>query len=78
MDGYLCTIQEYWRGFMGQITSTNSVYIGCKEKEIFIPIDDDTPKDVLSTLLECMINMVNGLFEPKQALLLIFTKYSSK
>lgn len=63
---------------MDQLTSTNSVYIGCEENKIFIPNDDATPEDVLSTLLECTTIMVNDLFEPEQSLLLIFTKDSSK
>ncbi|XP_058741754.1 uncharacterized protein LOC131614144 [Vicia villosa] len=42
--------------------SANSVYIGCKEKAIFIPAEETTPTNAIEHLLEGTINMINYLF----------------
>lgn len=43
--------------------SANSVFIGCGEKSIIIPSSEAAPKDVLTTILEGTVDMVNFLFE---------------
>lgn len=53
--------------------STNYVYIDCKEKVIFIPTEEATPYDLISTLLEGTINMINCQFKQDKAFLLILT-----
>ncbi|XP_050889913.1 uncharacterized protein LOC127095242 [Lathyrus oleraceus] len=57
--------------------SANSVFIGCEEKLIIIPSSEDTPKDVLTTILEGTVGMVNFLFENEKSVLLVLTKESS-
>ncbi|XP_050890243.1 uncharacterized protein LOC127095618 [Lathyrus oleraceus] len=57
--------------------SANSVFIGCKENLIIIPSSEATPKDVVNTILECTVGMVNFLFENKKSILLVLTKESS-
>ncbi|XP_050876512.1 uncharacterized protein LOC127080227 [Lathyrus oleraceus] len=57
--------------------SANSVFIGCEEKLIIIPSSESTPKDVLTTILEGTVGMVNFLFEKEKSVLLILTKESS-
>ncbi|XP_050876633.1 uncharacterized protein LOC127080349 [Lathyrus oleraceus] len=57
--------------------SANSVFIGCEEKLIIIPSSEATPKDVLTTIWEGTIGMVNFLFEKEKSVLLVLTKKSS-
>ncbi|XP_050902755.1 uncharacterized protein LOC127115201 [Lathyrus oleraceus] len=57
--------------------SANSVFIGCEEKLIIIPSSEATPKDVLTTILEGTIGMINFLFEKEKSVLLVLTKESS-
>ncbi|XP_050919253.1 uncharacterized protein LOC127136776 [Lathyrus oleraceus] len=57
--------------------SANSVFIGCEEKLIIIPSSETTPKDVLTTILEGTVGMVNFLFENEKSVLLVLTKESS-
>ncbi|XP_050915951.1 uncharacterized protein LOC127131053 [Lathyrus oleraceus] len=54
--------------------SANSVFIGCEEKLIIIPSSGATPKDVLTTILEGTVGMVNFLFENENSVLLVLTK----
>ncbi|XP_050899998.1 uncharacterized protein LOC127106734 [Lathyrus oleraceus] len=56
--------------------SANSVFIGCEEKLIIIPSSETTPIDVLTTILEGTVDMVNFLFEKEKLVLLVFTKGS--
>ncbi|XP_058727417.1 uncharacterized protein LOC131598861 [Vicia villosa] len=51
----------------------NSVYIGCKEKAIFIPAEETTPTEAIGQLLEGVINMVNYLFTQEKSFLLALT-----
>ncbi|XP_050900642.1 uncharacterized protein LOC127107408 [Lathyrus oleraceus] len=57
--------------------SANSVFIGCEEKLIIIPSSEATPKDVLTTILEGTVDMVNLLFENEKSVLLVPTKEPS-
>ncbi|XP_050916803.1 uncharacterized protein LOC127131976 [Lathyrus oleraceus] len=57
--------------------SANSVFIGCEEKLIIIPSNEATPKDVLTTILEGTVGMVNFLFEKEKSVLLVLTKESN-
>ena len=57
--------------------SANSVFIGCEEKLIIIPSSESTPNDVLTTILEGTVGMVNFLFENEKSVLLALTKESS-
>ncbi|XP_050915463.1 uncharacterized protein LOC127130513 [Lathyrus oleraceus] len=57
--------------------SANLVFIGCEEKLIIIQSSEATPKDVLTTILEGMVGMVNFLFENEKSVLLVLTKESS-
>ncbi|XP_050877002.1 uncharacterized protein LOC127080744 [Lathyrus oleraceus] len=57
--------------------SSNSVFIGCEEKLIIIPSSEATPKDVLTTILEGTVGMVNFLFEKEKSVLLVLTKEPS-
>ncbi|XP_050876879.1 uncharacterized protein LOC127080606 [Lathyrus oleraceus] len=54
--------------------SANSVFIGCEEKLIILTSSEATPKDVLTTILEGTIGMVNFLFEKEKLVLLVLTK----
>lgn len=54
--------------------SANSMFIGYEEKLIIIPSSEATPKDVLTTILEGMIGMVNYLFEKEKSVILVLTK----
>ncbi|XP_058780179.1 uncharacterized protein LOC131653873 [Vicia villosa] len=56
--------------------SANSVYIGCKEKAIFIPAEETTPTDAIEHLLEGTINMINYLFAQEKSFLLVLTSDS--
>ncbi|XP_050897996.1 uncharacterized protein LOC127104900 [Lathyrus oleraceus] len=56
--------------------SANSVFIGCEEKLIIIPSSEATPKNVLTTILEGTVGMVNFLFEKEKSVLLVLTKES--
>ncbi|XP_050909297.1 uncharacterized protein LOC127123080 [Lathyrus oleraceus] len=58
--------------------SSNSVFIGCEEKLIITPSSESTPKDVLTTILEGTIDMVNFLFEKEKSVLLVIIKEPSK
>ncbi|XP_050914925.1 uncharacterized protein LOC127129853 [Lathyrus oleraceus] len=57
--------------------SANSVFIGCEEKLIIIPSSEATPKDVLTTILEGTVGMVNFLFENEKSVLLVLIKEPS-
>ncbi|XP_050908644.1 uncharacterized protein LOC127122336 [Lathyrus oleraceus] len=57
--------------------SANSVFIGCEKKLIVIPSSEVTLKDVLTTILEGTVGMVNFLFEKEKSVLLILTKEPS-
>ncbi|XP_050895293.1 uncharacterized protein LOC127101909 [Lathyrus oleraceus] len=57
--------------------SANSVFTGCEEKLFIIPSSEATPKDVLTTIFEGTIGMVNFLFENEKSTLLVLTKESS-
>ncbi|XP_050915453.1 uncharacterized protein LOC127130499 [Lathyrus oleraceus] len=57
--------------------SVNSVFIGCEEKMIIIPSSEATLTDVLTTILEGTVGMVNFLFEKEKSVLLVLTKESS-
>ncbi|XP_050909062.1 uncharacterized protein LOC127122824 [Lathyrus oleraceus] len=57
--------------------SANSVFIGCEEKLIIIPSSEATPRDVLTTILEGTVGMVNFLFENEKSVLLVLTKESN-
>ncbi|XP_058784742.1 uncharacterized protein LOC131659586 [Vicia villosa] len=56
--------------------SANSVYIGCKEKAIFIPTEETTPTDAIEHLLEGTVNMINYLFAQEKSFLLVLTSDS--
>lgn len=58
--------------------SSNSVFIGCEEKLIIIPSSETTLKDVLTTILEGVVDMVNFLFEKEKSILLVLTKEHSE
>ena len=53
------------------------MFIECEEKLIIIPSSESTLKDVLTTILESTIDMVNFLFEKEKYVLLVLTKESS-
>ncbi|XP_058746374.1 uncharacterized protein LOC131619278 [Vicia villosa] len=53
--------------------SANSVYIGCKEKTIFILAVETTSTDAIEHLLEGTINMVNYLFTQEKSFLFVLT-----
>ncbi|XP_050887442.1 uncharacterized protein LOC127092591 [Lathyrus oleraceus] len=57
--------------------SAKSVFIGCEEKLITIPSSEVTPKDVLTTILEGTVGMVNFLFENEKLVLLVLIKEPS-
>ncbi|XP_050875244.1 uncharacterized protein LOC127078868 [Lathyrus oleraceus] len=57
--------------------SANSVFIGCEEKLIIIPSSEATPKDVLTTILEGTVGMVNFLFVNEKSILLVLTRESN-
>lgn len=54
------------------------MYIGYEEKAIYIPTERDTPNDVITTLLEDTISMVNLLFEKERYILFILSSESSE
>ncbi|XP_058767821.1 uncharacterized protein LOC131641531 [Vicia villosa] len=56
--------------------SANSVYIGCKEKAIFIPAEETTSTDAIEHLLEGTINTINYLFTQEKSFLLVLTSDS--
>ncbi|XP_058775460.1 uncharacterized protein LOC131649719 [Vicia villosa] len=56
--------------------SANSVYIGCKEKAIFIPAGETAPIEAIEHLLEGTVNMINYLFAQEKSFLWFFTPYS--
>ncbi|XP_050892456.1 uncharacterized protein LOC127097998 [Lathyrus oleraceus] len=58
--------------------SSNSVFIGCEEKVIIIASKEATPKDVLTTILEGKVGMVNFLFEKENHVLLVLTMESGE
>ncbi|XP_058775364.1 uncharacterized protein LOC131649629 [Vicia villosa] len=55
------------------LVAANSVYIGCKEKAIFIPAEETTPTDSIEHLLEGTVNMINYLFAQGKSFLLVLT-----
>ncbi|XP_058784256.1 uncharacterized protein LOC131659028 [Vicia villosa] len=57
--------------------SPNSVYVGCKEKAIFIPAEETTSDDAIIKLIEGTINMVNYLFSQERSFLLVLSKEPS-
>ncbi|XP_058755199.1 uncharacterized protein LOC131628384 [Vicia villosa] len=44
--------------------SLNSVYIGCKEKAIFIPADETYSDDAITKLIEVFMDYMNRIFQP--------------
>ncbi|XP_058776820.1 uncharacterized protein LOC131651171 [Vicia villosa] len=56
--------------------SANSVYIGCKEKAIFIPAEETTSTEAIERLLEDTVNMINYLFAQEKSFLLVLTSDS--
>lgn len=52
------------------------MYIGCKEKVIFISADEATPDDVITILLGGSVSMINLLFKREKSTLLVITKES--
>ncbi|XP_058783112.1 uncharacterized protein LOC131657768 [Vicia villosa] len=56
--------------------TANSVYIGCKEKAIFIRAEETTPTDAIKHLLEGTVNMINYLFAQEKSFLLVLTSDS--
>ncbi|XP_058775979.1 uncharacterized protein LOC131650280 [Vicia villosa] len=57
--------------------SLNSVYIGCKEKAIFIPAEETSSDDAITKLIEGTINAVNYLFSQERSFLLVLSKEPS-
>ncbi|XP_058762351.1 uncharacterized protein LOC131635724 [Vicia villosa] len=57
--------------------SPNSVYIGCKEKAIFIPAEETTSDDAITKLIEGTIITVNYLFSQERSFLLVLSKEPS-
>ncbi|XP_058746758.1 uncharacterized protein LOC131619708 [Vicia villosa] len=53
--------------------SNNSVYIGCKEKAIFIPAKETTSIDVIGNLIKGTVKLVNYLFAQEKSFLLVLT-----
>ena len=53
------------------------MFIGCEEKLIILTSSEATPKDVLTTILEGTIGMVNLLFEKENSVFLVLTKEPS-
>ncbi|XP_050909288.1 uncharacterized protein LOC127123071 [Lathyrus oleraceus] len=62
---------------MGLI-SANFMYVGCKEKVIFVPTDGATPDNMITIILGCTVSMINLLFKHEKFTLLILTKESSE
>lgn len=60
------------------LISANSVYIGCKEKTIFILVEVATPNDVIPTLSKGKISMINYLFYQDKDFILILTMDSNE
>ncbi|XP_058758712.1 uncharacterized protein LOC131631965 [Vicia villosa] len=56
--------------------SANSVCISCKEKAIFIPVEETTSTDAIEHLLEGTVNMINYLFAQEKSFLLVLTSDS--
>src|SRR4051812_22559778 len=57
--------------------SLNSVYIGCKEKAIFIPAEETSSDDAITKLIEGTISTVNYLFSQERSFLLVLSKEPS-
>ncbi|XP_058757567.1 uncharacterized protein LOC131630843 [Vicia villosa] len=57
--------------------SLNSVYIGCKEKSIFIPAEETSSDDAITKLIEGTISAVNYLFSQERSFLLVLSKEPS-
>ncbi|XP_058726182.1 uncharacterized protein LOC131597504 [Vicia villosa] len=57
--------------------SLNSVYIGCKEKAIFIPAEETSSDDAITKLIEGTISVVNYLFSQERSFLLVLSKEPS-
>src|SRR3954470_16380134 len=57
--------------------SPNSVYIGCKEKAIFIPAEETSSDDAITKLIEGTISAVNYLFSRERSFLLVISKETS-
>lgn len=58
--------------------SSNLVFFGCDEKLVIIPSSESTPKDILTTILEGTVGMVNLLFEKEKYVLLVLAKEPSE
>ncbi|XP_058783906.1 uncharacterized protein LOC131658653 [Vicia villosa] len=56
--------------------SANSVYIGCKEKAIFIPAEETAPIDAIGNLIEGTINLISCLYVQERSFLLALTAES--
>ncbi|XP_058769095.1 uncharacterized protein LOC131642955 [Vicia villosa] len=57
--------------------SLNSVYIGCKEKTIFIPAEETSSDDAITKLIEGTTSAVSYLFSQERYFLLVLSKESS-
>ncbi|XP_058726825.1 uncharacterized protein LOC131598218 [Vicia villosa] len=57
--------------------SLNSVYIGCKEKAIFIPAKETSSDDAITKLIEGTISVVNYLFSQERSFLLVLSEEPS-
>ncbi|XP_058766746.1 uncharacterized protein LOC131640358 [Vicia villosa] len=57
--------------------SLNSVYIGCKEKAIFIPAKETSSDDAITKLIEGTIGAVNYLFSQERSFLLVLSEEPS-
>ncbi|XP_058753454.1 uncharacterized protein LOC131626636 [Vicia villosa] len=57
--------------------SLNSVYIGCKEKAIFIPAEETSSDYAITRLIERTISSVNYLFSHERSFLLVLSKEPS-
>lgn len=53
------------------------MFIGCEKKLISISSSEVTPKDVLTTILEGTVGVINFMFEKEKSVLLVLTKESS-
>lgn len=58
--------------------SSNSIYICYKEKTIFIPTEETSPDDAISTLLDGTISMIHCLYEQDKTFILILNMDSNE
>ncbi|XP_058750199.1 uncharacterized protein LOC131623219 [Vicia villosa] len=57
--------------------SLNSMYIGCKEKTIFVPAEETSSDDAITKLIEGTTSAVNYLFSQERYFLLVLSKEPS-